>query len=124
MPKRDQPPEEEWEASHHQVREAIDQGKPEPIGWYLREVAETLARIAALFDPPSKEGFRVKLVRGQRGKPKDGWKEMLADDRLGWEVKRRGQYTKIDSAIEEVSKKTGKSKATIYRAISKGKKRR
>jgi hypothetical protein len=107
----------EWDSDHVTVRECIEAGMAEPVGWWLRDVVETLNRLADTLDPVDRtEGWRVKFVRVRRGRPKGG-----SDGRLKtkiWEEQGRG-FKKREAAVEELKRKTGQGRSTIYRKISR-----
>jgi hypothetical protein len=110
----------EWDSDHVTVRECIEAGMAEPVGWWLRDVVETLNRLADTLDPADRtEGWRVEVVRARRGRPKGGIDQMLADDRLTtkiWEEQGRG-FKKKEAAVEELKRKTGQGRSTIYRKM-------
>ncbi len=115
----------EWDSTHLDVRGCIVSGAAEPVGWYLRDVAEALGILANILDPTptGKEGWCAKFVRKSRGRPKGGAEKMLEDDGLKvkiWEEAGKG-FTKKESALSEIGRKTGWSRATILRAISRRK---
>jgi hypothetical protein len=110
----------EWDSDHGTVRECIEAGVAEPIGWYLRDVVETVNRLADTLE--GRAGWRADFIRtGGRGRPKGGIDKMLADNRLRmkiWEEQGRG-FRKQEAAVEELKRKTGRGRSTIYRAISR-----
>jgi hypothetical protein len=107
----------EWDSDHGTVRECIEAGVAEPVGWYLRDLVATLNLLANTLDPVDRtEGWRVKFVRVRRGRPKGG-----SDGRLKtkiWEEQGRG-FKKREAAVEELKRKTGQGRSTIYRKISR-----
>jgi hypothetical protein len=112
----------EWDSDHGTVRECIEAGVAEPVGWYLRDLVETLNLLANTLDSAGHtEGWRVEFVRARRGRPKSGSDQMLADGRLKtkiWEEQRRG-FKKKEAAVEGLKQKTGQGRSTILRKISR-----
>ena len=112
----------EWDSDHGTVRECIEAGVAEPVGWYLRDLVETLNLLANTLDSAGHtEGWRVEFVRARRGRPKSGSDQMLADGRLKtkiWEEQSRG-FKKKESAVEGLKQKTGQGRSTILRKISR-----
>ncbi len=110
----------EWDSDHATVRECIEAGVVEPVGWYLRDVVETVNRLADTLE--GRAGWRADFIRtGGRGRPKGGIDKMRADDRLRMQVLGEGGHKpgQKEAAVEAVKQKTGKSRANIFRAISR-----
>ncbi len=116
----------EWDSDHGTVRECLEAGVAEPVGWYLRDLVETLNLLANTLDSAGHtEGWRVEFVRARRGRPKSGSDQMLADGRLKMQVLGEGGHVpgQKEAAVAAVKQKTGKSRAKIFRAISRNRPR-
>ncbi|HEX9321592.1 MAG TPA: hypothetical protein VF913_05650 [Xanthobacteraceae bacterium] len=114
------PDQGEWDSDHATVRACIEAGAAEPVGWYLRGVVETVNRLADTLE--GRAGWRADFIRtGGRGRPKGGIDKMRADDRLRMQVLGEGGHKpgQKEAAVEAVKQKTGKSRANIFRAISR-----
>ena len=78
----------EWEGNFLQIKEAIEQGKAETVGLYLRDAAEFLGRLAGLIDgQASSSDWRLEFRRKGRGRRSDPVSRMLKDSRLAMELR-------------------------------------
>lgn len=69
-----------WEGNFLQIKEAIEQGKAETVGLYLRDAAEFLGRLAGLIDgQASSSDWRLEFRRKGRGRRSDPVSRMLKD---------------------------------------------
>src|SRR5947208_1734459 len=53
---------DQWEIDHGAASQAIRNGEPKPVGWYLREATEILNLLADRFDPGEGATRRLKFV--------------------------------------------------------------
>jgi len=111
---------EDWDSSLLQVREAIENGNAVAVGWYFRDAAGLLNRLAGvLTGQQGSGGRRLKFHRKRPGKPFDPskrWEDAAIVRELAEATLR---YGKQEAAIAEVAQKRNISRAKIMRAKKK-----
>jgi hypothetical protein len=107
---------------HDEGFEALRTNDAAQLGQYLREAQppdpEIIKKIADLLDPKGKTSPKLKFV-GSRGRPVDE-KKVFSDANIYMNVRfALLKFPKLESAIAQVAKQTGKSRSTIIAIWSK-----
>lgn len=116
---------EDWEASSSQFRAAIDGNAFELIVLKLRDDAEILEQISTALQPPENyKGQALIFKRASRGRPVDPFQksQLKTKRKMTLRLKTR-KLGKEDAALQEIKDEGGPSRATMYRAKSKARKK-
>lgn len=105
---------EEWEGTFDQISDAVEHGDAKSIGSYLREAADVLRLVGDALDPQH-QGKHWQLEFFIKGHATRKWTNSKILALVAKETRKaEGQQ---ESAIVQVSKDIGLSRATIFRAL-------
>ena len=115
--------EHDWDSNTSDVLRCIEDGKPAPAGWFLRDLADFLSKLGRVFDPEAtSEEWKLTFSRRTRGPPKDIWKAATEGSLVKMQViKRTRKYGKQEAAIQELVDEEKMSRATVFRNLARKK---
>ena len=113
----------DWDSNTSDVLRCIEDGKPAPVGWFLRDLADFLSKLGRVFDPEAtSEEWNLTFSRRTRGPPKDIWKAATEGSLVKMQViKRTRKYGKQEAAIQELVDEGKMSRATVFRNLARKK---
>ena len=119
--------EEDWESNTDVVKQCILAGDKVLVAWFLRDLSDLVRDLGSAIGPHGNiEELELRFVRRRRGKPRDpAMQQMLKESKESGmrtevisETRRLG---KQEAAVHAMMTKTGKSRASIFRVLAKGK---
>jgi len=112
---------EEWVSDTADVEYCISAGFMVPVAWFLRDLSVLARQLGRAIGPNGDpEGMELRFVRRRRGKPTDPMEKMFRETRIQNAVLGAPADQKRESVIQEVMGRTGRSRSTIFKTLSKG----
>jgi hypothetical protein len=118
--------EEEWVSDTVAVKQCILAGSMVPVAWFLRDLSDLARLLGSAMSPHGDpEAMELRFGRRRRGKPReDPMQQMLKESAIQNAVRSRPRTQKLESVVQEVMEKTGKSRASVFRALPKTSRKR
>jgi hypothetical protein len=107
---------EEWEGTPDEIGDAIQDGDTQLIGTYLRDAADVLGLVGDALDPQDRRK-RWQLEFFLKGLKSKRWPSSTIDALVAEETRKAAGQK--ESAVAQVSRDTGLSRATIFRRQQK-----